>query len=119
MALVKEGFCWPAFFLSLGWVLWRRLWRAAILLLAAGAALEAGMRFIGADAMTGGAAWLGYSLLVGFGANDWRRGGLRMRGYRQLGVVAAANRAAALRRFFDLHPEPPAIPGVAIGVPGI
>ena len=26
MVPVKEGFCWPAFFFSLFWTLWHRLW---------------------------------------------------------------------------------------------
>ncbi len=113
--VVKEGFCWPAFFLTVLWALWHRLWRTLVVLLAIGAGLEAALYFAGADDVTAIAARLAYSLIVGFGANDWRRGGLVQRGYRSLGVVAAAGREIALRRFFDLHPELAAGPRTAIG----
>ena len=54
------------------------------------------------------AAGLAYGLIIGFGANDWRRAGLARRGWRQAGVVAAIDADAALRRHYDLH-----------GVPGV
>lgn len=112
---VKEGFCWPAFFLTVLWALWHKLWRAFVLMLVIGLGLEAVLYFAGADDVTATAARLGYSLIVGFGANDWRRHGLFVRGYRTLGIVAATGRDAALRRHFDLHPDDPAGPGTAIG----
>ncbi len=115
VVLVKEGFCWPAFFLTVLWALWHRLWRTLVVLLAIGAGLEAALHFAGADGVTAISAHLAYSLIVGFGANDWRRGGLLQRGYRSLGVVAAAGREVALRRFFDLHPDLAAGPRTAIG----
>lgn len=113
--LVKEGFCWPAFFLTALWALWHRLWRAAAALLVAGAGLEAALRYSGADQATAAAGWLAFSLLAGLGGNDWRRSGLLRRGYRRLGLVAATSREAALRRFFDLHPEPPSRPAAVLG----
>ncbi len=113
--LVKEGFCWPAFFLTVLWALWHRLWRAFVLLLAVVLGLEAALYFAAADDITTTAARLGYALIVGFGANDWHCHGLFLRDYRPLGVVAATGREAALRRYFDLQPDTPAGPGTAIG----
>ncbi len=118
MVVVKEGFCWPAFFLTVLWVLWHRLWRTLVVLLAIGAGLETALHFAGADDVTTISARLAFSLIVGFGANDWRRGGLLKRGYRSLGVVAATGREVALRRFFDLHPDLAAGPRTAIGETG-
>ena len=115
MVLVREGFCWPAFFLTVLWALRHRLWRTLVVLLAIGAGLEAALYFAGADDVTVIAARLAYSLIVGFDANEWRREGLLRRGYRSLGVVAAAGREVALRRFFDLHPDLAADPRTAIG----
>ena len=113
VVLVKEGFCWPAFFLTVLWPLWHRLWRVFVVVLALGAGLEAVLVVVGADQVTATAAGLAYSIAIGFGAGDWRRSGLLRQGYRPLGVVAAANRDAALRRFFDLHPEQAAGMGTA------
>jgi hypothetical protein len=105
VVLVKEGFCWPAFFLTVLWPLWHRLWRTFIVVLLLGAGLEAALVVVGADGVTAAAAGLAYSIAIGYGAGDWRRSGLLRQGYRPLGVVAAANRDAALRRFYDLNPE--------------
>ena len=118
VVLIKEGFCWPAFFLTGLWALWHRLWLTFVLLLAAVAGIEAALYFAGADELTAAASRLAYSLVIGFGANDWRRGGLAQRDYRPLGVVAAASREAALRRYFDLHPDISTGPRTAIGETG-
>ncbi len=115
MVVVKEGFCWPAFFLSLPWALWHRLWRTLAVLLAIVAGLEAALYFAGADGVAAFSARLAFSLIVGFGANDWRRSGLLRQGYRPLGVVAAAGRDVALRRFFDLNPDLAAGPRRVVG----
>ena len=39
--LVKEGFCWPAFFFAPLWALWHRLWLFFALVLAGGWAVTA------------------------------------------------------------------------------
>ena len=111
--LIKEGICWPAFLFTAVWALWHRMWRAFAGLAIAGIALEAAVVFSGADEITTAAVGLGYSALVAFGANDWRRAHLGRRGYRTLGVTAAADRDTALRRYFDLHPQQTATPGPA------
>jgi hypothetical protein len=48
---------------------------------------------------------IGFALAVwiGFEANDWRRGALRRRGYAEIGVVAAPDRARAEHRAFELR----------------
>ncbi len=106
---VREGFNWPAFMFTGLWALWHRLWRVFVIMAVVFAALEGAIYFAGADPTTAAAAALGYGLIIGFGANDWRRAGLARRGWRQAGVVAAVNPDAALRRHYDLHgvPAPP------------
>ena len=105
---VKEGFNWPAFAFTGFWALWHRLWRVFVIMMAVFAALQGAVYFAGPDPVTAAAAGLAYGLIIGFGANDWRRAGLARRGWRQAGVVAAIDADAALRRHYDLH-----------GVPGV
>ncbi len=114
--LVKEGFCWPAFLFAPLWAAWRRLWLVLALVLAAALILEIGIDMSGADPLTAMAGGLGLSAYIGFSANDWRRASLRRRGYRLEGLAAASDEDAAMRRFFDLHPDlegPPS--GAALG----
>ena len=102
--LVKEGFCWPAFFFGVVWALASGLWLVALLLAAGLIALGLVLSLVGADAATGVAAWAALALVVGFGGNDWRRARLARQGLRFSGVIAAPGRDAALRRWFDLNP---------------
>jgi len=44
---------------------------------------------------------LGYAVLAGMSANDLRRAGLAVRGYRLVEVVAAPSRARALIRYAE------------------
>lgn len=103
--LVKEGFCWPAFFFSAFWALWHGLWLVALLVFAANLALELVLSFIGADPLTTAVPLLGLSAFIAYGANDWRRAKLGRQGYLDAGVVAARGRDMAARRFFDLNPD--------------
>lgn len=105
VVLVNEGFCWPAFFVAAPWALWHGMWLACLLILAASLALETVLDLVGADPISAAAAGVGYSLIIAFSANDWRRARLTRRGYWWAGVVAATDRDAAMRRFFDLHPD--------------
>jgi hypothetical protein len=100
VVLVREGFSWPAFFLSLLWLLWHRLWLAALvyavatlliaLLLPPGLALPAN---------------LALTFLLGAHAHDLRRRALARRGYAEVGVVTAADRDHALARLLAERPD--------------
>lgn len=102
--LVKEGFCWPAFFFGIAWALAKGLWLVALALVGVAVALTIGLTLIGADPPVAMATWLAFALIVGFGANDWRRAKLARQGLRLSGVIAAPGRDSALRRWFDLNP---------------
>jgi len=110
--VVLEGFNWPAFLFTGIWALWHRLWRAFVIMMAVGLALEGALYLSGADTVTSTAAGLAYGLLIGFGANDWRRAALDRQGWRQAGLVAASDRDTALRRHYDINGVP-ALPGGA------
>lgn len=105
IALVKEGFSWPAFFFSLIWALYRRLWLAAAGLLAAILALEGLTAASGLDPATGTMLSLGLSAAFGWLGNDLARRKLERDGFAFMGVVAADGPDAALKRFLDGAPD--------------
>jgi hypothetical protein len=97
---VREGFAWGAFVFSLGWALWHRLWVPAILLAGAIAALTLAEELLELHPLIAHAASFGLAVLIGFEANDWRREGLRRRGFAEAGLVSAANLGEAEHDFF-------------------
>ncbi len=104
--LVREGFCWPAFFFGFLWALWRRMWLIALGLLAVGVGIEAGLAAAGADATVRLSLNLGFAVFVGCSGHDWLRARLARLGYRFSDVVAAADSDAAIRRWGDAQPAP-------------
>ncbi len=104
LVLIKEGFCWPAFFLGPLWALWHRLWLAALVLLVADLGLSGTALLLRLDGLSQGAVSVGFAAIVGFVANDFRRRRLERRHFT-LAVVSAAGREAAERRFLDGEPE--------------
>jgi hypothetical protein len=100
VVLVKEGFCWPALFLPLIWLLYRlQFWGLAAYALATGL-LSGLVAFVGLDPVTGLLLSLVLSLLVAAVANDWRRWRLAAKGYELMTVIAAGNLAQAEEIFF-------------------
>ena len=109
---LREGFSLTAFLLTVAWALANRLWiRAAVLGAVLGVLLGigiiAGLNVAGLAVVT-----LAIMAWAGMEANDWLRTGLAKRGWREVGVIAAENEDAALRRYGDLASLiPPASPG--------
>lgn len=106
-SLVKEGFSWPAFLIPPLWLLYHRLWAALFAVVIVGLVLDIGLDFAGAGPITVFIAGAGFSVFVGFGANDWRRRKMTRLGLPMVGIVAAGDHDAAMRRYFDLHPYEP------------
>lgn len=105
IALVKEGFCWPALLFSVFWALWCRLWWVALGLLGVEMALGGAVALLGLDPLSEAAVSLGFAVIVGFGANDLKRWTLRRQGFVEVAVVIADGRDAAERRFYDHNPQ--------------
>jgi hypothetical protein len=97
-AFVKEGWCWPALFFALPWLLFRRMWLVAIGYLVVFGALAA------LDSRLGGPvtslAVSAAVLFVVLEGNQLRRWTLRRRGYSMVGVVEGRNVEEAEIRYF-------------------
>ena len=77
---VKEGFCWPALYLTAPWLLWQRMWLAFVVYIAATLGI-----FSLVERVDIPVAWLIHVLfgfLVALEANNLRRWTLERRGYR-------------------------------------
>jgi type III secretory pathway component EscR len=103
IVLVKEGFSWPAFVLSVIWALWMRLWLVALIFLAVEVTWSLLAGWLGLTVVAQVTVSLGLAVMIGFVANDLRRWTLFRRGYAEVGVAAAGDRDAALQRFLDQH----------------
>jgi Protein of unknown function (DUF2628) len=126
--LVKEGFIWPAFFVPLLWLVYKRAWiglllyaAAAILLLGllsfaglhpAVIGVAAGAFLFGAPALLGfgpapilTAIGLLFAVLCGYEAGDALRFTLARRGYRPIAIVSGRSLIEAEQAYFMAHPQ--------------
>ena len=99
---LREGFSWGAALFTVLWAAWRGLWVWAAVLLVVEIAMASLNAWIGFDPVTWAALLIGYHVVVGFSANDWRRARLTRRGHLDAGVVLGRNPLAAEQRFFEL-----------------
>ena len=104
MVLVKEGFSWPAFFLSFLWALWHRLWMAAALIVVVNGIASFCIHFLRPDPLTQTAVAVGIAAIIGYLANDARQDKLARLGFAFVGVVSGLDKDHALRRFLDTEP---------------
>jgi hypothetical protein len=102
---IREGFSWGAFFFSILWALYHRLWLGALVILALSAAVSLGTDLLAVDPLTDAALGLAVSLIIGWEANDWWRRSLERRGYQNAALIAAGSRLEAERRFFSRSAE--------------
>jgi Protein of unknown function (DUF2628) len=95
---VKEGFCWPALYMTIPWLIWRGMWLVLVAYVVAVAAF-----FTVADRVPPPVAWtllVLFGVLVGLEANNLRRWTLERRGYRFLGVATGDRKTEAEYRFY-------------------
>ena len=95
---VKDGFCWPALFIPVLWLLWRRLWLVLIAYFVAVAAITA------VEIVAGNRAAI--IILIAFAfyfaaeANNARRWSLSRRGWVRTGEAFGRDRGEAEIRYF-------------------
>ena len=97
-AFVKDGFCWPALFIPLLWLLWRRLWLVLIAYLIAVTVIGAMQIVAGEGAAT--VILIAFAFFFAAEANNTRRWSLRRRGWTQAGEAFGRNRAEAEISYF-------------------
>jgi hypothetical protein len=105
ICLVKDGFSWPAFFFSVLWALWYRLWLVAVLLIGAEIAIFASLAVLGANSISRMTISLGAAVIIGMVGNDLRRWTLFRKGFLEVGVATGYDIHAAERRFWDQRPH--------------
>ncbi len=101
---VKEGFSWPAFVFSLFWALAKGMWVTAVLIFLAQAAINGVIASARLSPEVQSVLSFAFFVLLGAFGNDFVRLELARKGYREVGVIAAANIAAAERRAFERIP---------------
>lgn len=112
LAFVKEGFCWPALFIPILWLIFRRMWIVLALYVAA----IVGIEVLGAKTVPAIAGALFFLLWLWFAieANGLRRWSYLVHGWRLIDVIEARNYREAEIRYFhtfeERMPEMPAPP---------
>lgn len=112
IVFVKEGFCWPALFIPVLWLLFNRMWLILLAYLVIVIGAETLLQAAGNATFTG-LAGVVLSLLFALIANDVRRWHLSRKGHALRGVVAGGDRDDCERRFFAewlAAPPPPPAP---------
>lgn len=97
-AFIKDGFCWPALFIPLLWLLWRRLWLVLIAYLLAVSAIGAVQTIAGEGAAT--IILIAFAFFFAAEANNARRWSLRRRGWTQAGEAFGRDHGEAEIRYF-------------------
>jgi hypothetical protein len=103
IVFVKDGFSWPAFFFTVLWALWHRLWLFALIVLAGGSAIGLVSDLLDLDPLTDAAIGLAWAVLIGYEANDARRRALSRRDFDFEDIVLGQNLSQAEHRFFFKH----------------
>ena len=96
---VKNGFCWPALFVPLLWLLWNRLWLVLIAYLMTVTVIGATQIIAGEGAAT--IILIAFAVYFAAEANNARRWSLSRRGWTQTGEAFGHGRDEAEIRYFS------------------
>ena len=100
VALVAEGFSWPALIFGPFWALWHGMWRTAIVLLVIAVAIGSLGALAGLAADMVSVLQILIQIGLGLWGNDLRRAALARQGYVERAVVAGRNGEEAEHRYF-------------------
>jgi len=106
LVFIKDGFCWPALFIPVIWLIARRLWLVLLLYLVLGIGLAVISGLAGPDASI--VVMLLFSFWFALEANGLRRWTIERHRYDLVGVVEGRGLEEAERRYFDeaVHAAP-------------
>jgi Protein of unknown function (DUF2628) len=115
VVFVKEGFCWPALFVAVPWLIFRRMWLVLVGYIVVAMVVSAAGSAVGP--LSAGVAIVILHFLFALEANELRRWTLARRGYSPIGILEAHGLEEAEIRYFaaaetavDETPAPPAPP---------
>lgn len=100
LVFVKEGFAWAALLIPLFWLLFHRLWLAALLFVMLTIALAVAAEELGLTPAATVILSLALQFLIACEANDIRRWTLLRRGYAEIAVASGRSLDEAERDFF-------------------
>jgi hypothetical protein len=98
-AFVKDGFCWPALFIPVLWLLWCRLWLVLLGYLIAVMVIGAVQIIAGEGAAT--LILIAFAFYFAAEANNARRWSLNRRGWTPAGEAFGRDRDEAEIRYFS------------------
>jgi len=101
LAIVREGFSWPAFLFTFLWAAFNRMWLLAIIIFIILGMLGLAGEFLLKDPLLDAVLSLLITAAFGAVAADLRRWWLDRQGFREVTLIAARNADEALRRFLD------------------
>jgi hypothetical protein len=101
LVFVGEGFSWSALLLAPFWLLAERLWWPLLGYAAFVGLIELLQQVTGAPNTAAGLALAALHAIIALEAGALQRGGLRRRGFTQLGSVVGRSRAECERRFLE------------------
>ena len=104
LALVKDGFSWPAAIFGFVWALVVGAWDVALVLLTVQIVTGLAVPMLMNDATVQTVVQVGVSAVIGLTANELRRWSLDRRGMFEDAVVTARDKEAAGRRYLDANP---------------
>lgn len=97
--ILRDGFSCPAFLFTAVWALWHRLWKQAVMIVVFWFAGGGFLHYLGVANFLYFFAFLGFSLILGYFANDFLSKTLSRRGFELVGLVAAKNSELAFQRW--------------------
>jgi len=104
IVLVREGFAFWAFILTIFWLLYHRCWFMSVVYLLLLVVMDRAAHMLNLTMMAEAMLQLGLQFWLGGIANDCRRAALARKGYREIAVVCGESPLLAERRYFDrLH----------------
>ena len=100
IVLVKDGLCWPALFIPVIWLLFRRLWLGLVIYALALGVIGAGSYLIDISDDAKTLLFFLPNIWLWLEGNDLRRRKLARAGLRQTAAVMGKSRDEAEQRFF-------------------
>lgn len=104
--LLKDGFCWMAFFFSIFWFLYHKMWKESFVLFSANIAIAI---LSSNGVITGEAKFfleIIFAIFIAINANYWLLESLKTRGYEFSGLIFGSNAVSAKIRFMkDLESD--------------